>query len=257
MSRNYELMQQMESSREPSFSRRSPSTAGAVNEMDNFRDRVSTATDRSEDDVTREESQKLVQSIFLLERESMPRMVVFAGIDSGSGCSSICASAARTLANLKLGSVCLVDGNLRVPSLPDHFGVGNHFGLTDALESENGIREFAKIVGPGNLWLLSAGSMAGESTCLLNSGLAKTRFDELRREFDYVLVDAPSLKRYSDGVALGQMADGMVLILEANETRREAASKVTDTLRASQIKILGAVLNKRTYPIPESLYRFL
>src|SRR5580704_3695696 len=220
MSRNYELMQQMENSRDPSFQRQSRSTTAAVNAVDQFRDSVTTTAVRAEDDIAREESLKLVQSVFLLEGEGVPRMVVFAGIDSGSGCSSICARAARTLASLKVGSVCLVDGNLRAPSLPGHFGVGNHFGLTDALESQNGIREFTQIVGPGDLWLLSAGSMAGESTCLLTSGFAKARLAELRREFDYVLIDAPSLKRYSDGVALGQMADGMVLILEANGTRR-------------------------------------
>jgi len=42
--------------------------------------------------------------------------------------------------------------------------------------------------------------------------------------------------------------------LEANSTRREAAVKVSENLRAAQIRVLGAVLNKRTFPIPESLY---
>jgi Mrp family chromosome partitioning ATPase len=65
------------------------------------------------------------------------------------------------------------------------------------------------------------------------------------------------LNTYSDGVALGQLADGVVLVLEANSTRREAAAKVTENLRAAQIKILGAVLNKRTFPIPGFLYHRL
>jgi Mrp family chromosome partitioning ATPase len=45
--------------------------------------------------------------------------------------------------------------------------------------------------------------------------------------------------------------------LEANSTRREAADKVAESLRAAQVTILGAVLNKRTFPIPESLYRLV
>ena len=48
-----------------------------------------------------------------------------------------------------------------------------------------------------------------------------------------------------------------MLVLEANATRREAAFRVSEHLRASQIRVLGAVLNKRTFPIPESLYRRL
>jgi Mrp family chromosome partitioning ATPase len=82
----------------------------------------------------------------------------------------------------------------------------------------------------------------------------KTRITELRKEFDYVLIDSAPLNTYADGVVLGQLADGLVLVLEANSTRREAAVKVAENLRAAQVRILGAVLNKRTFPIPESVY---
>jgi Mrp family chromosome partitioning ATPase len=119
------------------------------------------------------------------------------------------------------------------------------------------IRSFAKPVRGDNLWLLSSGALAADSANLLNSEKLKTRFAELRKEFDFVLIDAPPLTRYSDALALGQLTDGFVLVLEANSTRREAAVKVSENLRAAQIRVLGAVLNKRTFPIPESLYNKL
>jgi len=46
-------------------------------------------------------------------------------------------------------------------------------------------------------------------------------------------------------------------VLEANATRRESALRIAETLRATQIRVLGAVLNKRTFPIPEGLYNRL
>jgi len=150
-----------------------------------------------------------------------------------------------------------VDANFHSPVLPDLFGVGNHYGLTDALSKNGPIRDFSKVVRSDNLWLLSCGSLASESTGLLNSGSMKARVAELRKEFDYVLLDSPPLNTYSDGIAMGQLADGLVLVLEANSTRREAAARVTENLRAAQIKILGAVLNKRTFPIPETFYNLL
>jgi Mrp family chromosome partitioning ATPase len=70
-------------------------------------------------------------------------------------------------------------------------------------------------------------------------------------------MDAPPLTRYADALTLGQLSDGLVLVLEASSTRREAAIKVSENLRASHVQVLGAVLNKRTFPIPESLYRKL
>jgi Mrp family chromosome partitioning ATPase len=63
------------------------------------------------------------------------------------------------------------------------------------------------------------------------------------------------LTQYSDAVAVGQRSDGLVLILEAHSTRREAASAITDNLRSADIPILAAVLNKRTFPIPEQIYK--
>ena len=72
-----------------------------------------------------------------------------------------------------------------------------------------------------------------------------------------MLIDVPPLNQYADAIGLGQLTDGVVLILEANSTRRESAKKVTESLRASNIPILGAVLNRRTYPIPNALYKKL
>ena len=71
------------------------------------------------------------------------------------------------------------------------------------------------------------------------------------------MIDSPPLSTYSDGIVLGQLSDGVVMVLEANSTRREAALRVAEGLRARQIKVLGAVLNKRTFPIPEGLYHRL
>lgn len=205
----------------------------------------------------REESLRLVQRIFLLQTQAPPRAVVFAGIDHGNGCSEICVSVAQTLANNVRGSICLLEANLRSPALPELFGTTNHHGLTDALLQEGPIRSFTKPLRGDNLWLLSSGSLAPDSPKLLNSDRLKTRFAELRKEFDYVLIDAPPLTRYADAVGFGQITDGFVLILEANVTRREAALRVAENLRASGIHVLGAVLNKRTFPIPESLYHKL
>jgi succinoglycan biosynthesis transport protein ExoP len=201
-----------------------------------------------------EESLKLVQRVFLQSGVESPRAVVFAGISHGSGCSRICAQTADILARNVSGSVCLVEANLRTPSLPAIFGTTNHYGLTDALLTEGSIRDYAKQVSTENLWLLSGGSMPPCSGVVLNSERMKSRLADLRREFEFVLIDAPPLSDYSDAVGLGQLTDGLVLVLEANSTRREAALRITENLNAAHVQILGAVLNKRTFPIPGPLY---
>jgi succinoglycan biosynthesis transport protein ExoP len=126
--------------------------------------------------------------------------------------------------------------------------------LVDSLSVEAAIRDFARPVGPDNLWLLAAGVPVQDSAVLLNSNRITERLNELRSQFDYVLMNAPPLNAFGDGMVLGRLADGVVLVLEADATRREAAVRVTENLRAANIPVLGAVLNNRKFPIPAAVY---
>jgi capsular exopolysaccharide synthesis family protein len=213
--------------------------------------------DQSASSWASEEALRLVQQIFLLQAQEPPRVVVFAGVDHGNGCSLMCASVAETLARNERGRVCMVEANFRSPALPGMFGVTNHFGLTEALLGDGPVGNFAKQVRQENLWLLSSGTLAVDSPSLLASEQLRSRIEELRELFDFVIIDAPPLNRYSDAVVLGQLSNGLVLVLEANTTRREAAAAVAESLRSAKVPILAAVLNKRTFPIPEKIYKML
>ena len=119
------------------------------------------------------------------------------------------------------------------------------------------ISAFTQLVSENELWLLPSGQLAGDSASLFTSNRLSERMNELREIFDFVIIDSAPLNHYSDAVALGQLSDGLVLIVEADATRREAASVVASNLRSVKIPILGAVLNKRTYPIPQKIYNKL
>jgi len=253
VSKNFELMQQASSSATEVRSTRPIASTVQPTLTNGVHQSGGGALDLGQ--LASEETLRLVQRIFLLQTQEPPRAVVFAGVDRGNGCSEVCVQVADTLAKNIKGSVCLVEANLRAPRLPGMFGTTNHHGLTESLLQEGPVRSFAKPVRGENLWLLSSGSLATDSPQLLHSQRLKARFAELRQEFDFIIIDAPPLTPYSDAVGLGQVADGLVLVLEANSTRRDAAFQVAENLRASNIRILGAVLNKRTYPIPDSLYR--
>ena len=201
-----------------------------------------------------EEASRLVQHIFFLQAKEPPKVVIFAGIDHGNGCSQICASVAETLAASAERPVCLVEANFHSPALAGLFGTVNYHGLTDVLREKGSIGSFARPVGQENLWLLSSGTLGADSSNLLASEYLSEKLEELRQDFTFVIIDAPPLTLYSDALVLGQQSDGLVLVLEANRTRREAASAVAANLRSAGVPILAAVLNKRTFPIPANLY---
>jgi len=204
-----------------------------------------------------EEFTKLVQRLFIMPGSESPRSVVFAATESGNGCSWVCSRVADVLASQVSGSVCLVDANLRRPSLHAQFSMENHHGLSDALLKPEPVRSFARNLGRPNLWMVSCGSSTEEGQPLLSSDRMRLRMSELRTEFDYVLLDVAAMSDANDAVLLGCGADGVVLILKANSSRRGTARKATQDLQTAKVRVLGAVLNQRTFPIPESIYKKL
>ena len=211
---------------------------------------------RPVDPVGSPEEADLVRQVFLLAHE-IPRLVVFCGVGEADGAIGICATAAENLANQTNSSVCIVEGNFHAPSVHRHFGVNNSRGLTDAIFEPGPILDFVCPLPGSNLSVLSAGSRCREAQALWKSEWLRARMEELRSEFAYVLIYCSHANRCVDAMLLGQIADGVILILESMVTRRETARAVKENLAAANVKILAAVLNNHSYSIPEGLYRRL
>jgi Mrp family chromosome partitioning ATPase len=200
---------------------------------------------------------KLVQRVFLLPGSEYNHTVVFTSSDAGNGCSWICARVGELLASQVTGTVCLVDANLESPTLHEQFGVPNHHGLSDALRQTGTIRGYVSQLSRRNLALVSCGSESKDAQSLVTSDRMRMRLNELRAEFDYVLIDCPSISASNEALSLGSAADGVILVLKANATRKDRARSAVRDLQAAKVKVLGAVLNQRTFPIPDSIYNKL
>jgi Mrp family chromosome partitioning ATPase len=251
MSKNFELLQQVEFGLGVA-----PATTAGADVAAPYLAPPTSQSLSSLEPTVREEAQKLVQRLFFASEKNAPKAVVFAGIDESVGSTRVAAVAARVLAASVPGSVCLVEGNLRSPSLATALGMNSESGLLESLRQDGSVRKFSTQIAD-RLWFLPSKDPVLDSLSLLNSDRMRGRVGELRREFDYLVMNAPPLNSFADGMALGQLLDGVVLVLEANATRREAALRVTENLKTTKIPILGAVLNNRTFPIPNVLYKRL
>ena len=253
MSRNYELMNQMFKTQVLIDSDAGPVTAPAPEVLPE----VSLSTPLLQiEGMAKQEITRLVQRLFVLGGAEGPRRVVFLCTESGNGNTWMCAHVGEILASLVDRSVCLVDCNFRSPTLHRQFVVENHFGLADALRGDAPIRNYARQLRR-NLWMVSCGAMNEDAEQLLTSDRMRLRISELNREFDYVLMDVPSLSSSNHGISLASSCDGIVLVLKANSSRRESAREALQQLQAANIPVLGAVLNQRTFPIPEKIYQWL
>jgi hypothetical protein len=77
--------------------------------------------------------------------------------------------------------------------------------------------------------------------------------DLLRSEFDYTIIDCPSMGQSGDLLSIAPFVDGVILVVEANRTRRDQPRLAEQRIQAAGGKLLGYILNKRIYEIPRWL----
>lgn len=68
-----------------------------------------------------------------------------------------------------------------------------------------------------------------------------------------MLLDAPPIVRFADGTLLGRLCDGVVLVVEAGTTHRNALVRAREQLERSGVKVIGAVVNRVRDQIPALL----
>src|SRR6266850_260939 len=207
--------------------------------------------------ITREEEVKLVQRVFPATSPESPRVALFTGLESEAGCAPTCARVAEILAARSEGLVCVVDANFRLPSLHEYFGVENLKGLAEATVESGPVQNFAQQTPEPDLWLMTSGKAAAQLRFPTMADGLRVRMEELRNTFRYVVIHSGPLRLETSAMLLSRWTDGVVLVLEANATPRDAARRVKEILEAANVSVLGVILNNRTFPIPEAIYRRL
>lgn len=152
--------------------------------------------------------------------------------------------------------VLLIDCNLRKPTVDILLGLHADRGLSDVLAGNVKISDALMNTDIKNLTVLPAGQIP-INPAELGSQKMKDLLTELRAQFDRIILDTPPVIPYADPRILGPLIDGVVMVVRAGKTRREAVLRAEDTLRKVGAKILGYVLTGIEYYIPEYIHRHL
>lgn len=140
--------------------------------------------------------------------------------------------------------VLLVDADLRRPAVHRLFGLNNRRGLTDALvEEPAALKSFLRETDVNNLRVLTSGPVPPNPQELLGSQRMEDLLQRLRREADVVLIDTPPSLVVADANVLAARTDGVLLVVNADRTRRVAVQQATEGLRQVGASLLGGVLN--------------
>lgn len=137
--------------------------------------------------------------------------------------------------------VILVDADLRKV---EHEFEKNTQGLTDTIIGNVDLQSAIRSSGTEQFDLLPSGPLPPNPSEMLDSQAMHNILDTLRSSYDIVIIDSSPIGMFSDPFVLASRADGTVLVVEARSTSTESLKAAIKLLSGSNIKLLGAVLNK-------------
>ena len=178
------------------------------------------------------------------------KQIVFSGVDLATEVLPVCLQVGEALGQHSSGTVCVVEAARKLEC-----GIAREgFPASSSAKRFGTLRDLSEQIS-SSLWFMSADIFWGTRHDFSAVWL-RARLAELRLEFDYTVLQGPAAG-HSEAAALAGLSDGLVLVLQANLTRRVTAQKVKERLSAANTRLLGTVLTGRTFPIPEAIYKRL
>ncbi len=183
--------------------------------------------------------------------------LLFASSVEQEGSTTVAVEYASTLGRTVHKGCLLVDANLRSPSLHDIFEVPNENGIAEVISGKCKLKSAVVPVAQNSLSILPAGNAGLSPSTLLTMGAMSRFLAEAGEMFGLVLVDSPPVIAYAEATHLAGSVDGVVFVVESEKTKREIVLRARDAMLEAKANILGVVMNRRRYVIPEFLYRQL
>lgn len=173
--------------------------------------------------------------------DNPPRTIVLTSPGPGEGKSITCANLGVVLAQAGKNTL-IVDCDVRKPAMHKIFGWRNVKGLADVLGEELTLHE-AWQEPLDNLKVIPAGLVPFNPAELLSSERFAEFLNRVGAEFDYVLIDSSPVRLVSDSLILASQVDGVLLIFDAQHTRKGAVRQSIRSLEAVEANVLGTVMN--------------
>ena len=170
------------------------------------------------------------------------KVIMITSPGNGEGKSVTAGNLALTMARDYQRPTCLIDANLRSPKLQQMFGLADGPGLIDVLAGRAMLDQALTRVEPAGITVLPAGAGSEHPAELLGTPMMRRVLDNLRAQFDRIIIDTPSALGIVDMGMLGPLADRIVLVVRANVTSKTAIQDAMGAIDSS--RLLGVVLNE-------------
>ena len=171
------------------------------------------------------------------------KTILITSCNENEGKTVVSLHLAKSLAELGK-RVLVIDADMRKSVMAGrNAGVRGHSGLSEVLTGMSKLNECICATQYERMHILVAGKYPPNPVELLSGRYFSALLGEMRKIYDYVIVDTPPLGRVIDAAVVAPYCDGTILVIGGSNVRYRQAQEVVDQLKKSGSKILGVVRN--------------
>ncbi|PAW77825.1 MAG: hypothetical protein B9S32_09490 [Verrucomicrobia bacterium Tous-C9LFEB] len=191
--------------------------------------------------------------LFMAIDGTRPKTLLITSAIPNEGKSTFASNLAITMA-FAGSRVLLVDADLRRGRIHDAFSVSNQRGLSDVLSNQMNWRDAIQESAAYHFHIIPRGPTPPNPGELFLSSLVPSIFQEMRDEYDYVVVDSAPILATDDTASLAPKLDGTIFLMRTSYTSARLSRNAMDLLYQRQVNILGLVMNFVDTNLPEYYY---
>ena len=188
----------------------------------------------------------------IAQRDNIKTLLITSSV-SGEGKSTISGNLAVSLSENN-NKVFVIDCELRRPSLHNKFDIENEYGVGEVLLGDCKLKSAIKKIN-SNLFILTAGKVSNNTSELLATNNMKELLDEVRINYDYIIINSASIIPVSDTRVLANNVDAAILVVRSNKSTNKNVIDGYNKLKDTGINILGIILNDINSKSLKKLYK--
>ena len=182
------------------------------------------------------------------------RAIVITSAGVGEGKTLTALNLAWLLAQTDGLRALFIDSDLRQPCATEYLGIDTPIGLSEVLGGDVSTEEAIVRLDPAGLYLLPGGKARSDVAELLSGPSYARILAEVRRMFDYIVIDAPPLGLFTDANVLTDRADSALIVVRSGKTRYALIDRLLEQIPRK--KLFGVVLNHVDEQFDESAYYY-
>jgi len=197
----------------------------------------------------------LHQQVEALISNSSNKLLQFIGSRHGEGVSTIVREFAKVAVERYGKSVLVLDSAYQDPTRRININVTCEYGWLDLVKEGELVDKAFFRVGESNLYFAPISVQATLVRPVKDLDVNLNVWEKLKEKFDLILIDSSSDSSTTESIAMTRNVDGVLLVVEAEKSRKKVVKKMKERIQANGGNILGVILNKRKYYIPAYIYK--